>query len=167
MVALCEQLASSEAGSSAMAYAELLVIYRTVDERQLGLTSPFPSSTTIRRPTMKNTATPKHEMQSCLEACMQCHRICQQTALNHCLEAGGKHVEPEHYRLMLSCAEICQTSANFQLGSSPFSAQLCGVCAEVCQAFAESCKKVGAMDECVAACEHCARTCTEMAHSVH
>ncbi len=98
---------------------------------------------------------------------MQCHRVCQQTALNHCLEAGGAHVEPAHYRLMLNCAEICQTSANFQLGSSSFSAQVCGVCAEVCLACAMSCKKVGGMSDCVEACDHCAQTCAKMAESVH
>ena len=116
---------------------------------------------------MKNPPAFQQEKASCLEACMQCHRICLQTALNHCLEAGGKHVEPDHYRLMVSCAEICQTSANFQLGSSPFSAQVCGVCAQVCLACAESCKKIGGMDECVAACEQCAQTCSKMAKSVH
>ncbi len=116
---------------------------------------------------MKHTAASQQEMQTCLEACMQCHRICLQTALNHCLETGGEHVEPVHYRLMMSCAEICQTSANFQLGSSPFSAQVCGVCAEICLACATSCKNVGGMNDCVEACEHCAQTCNTMAQKVH
>ncbi len=36
------------------------------------------------------------DMQRCIETCEQCHRTCLQLAMNHCLEAGGKHVEPEH-----------------------------------------------------------------------
>ena len=33
-------------------------------------------------------------------------------AMNHCLEAGGKHVEPGHFKLMMAGAEMCQTAAN-------------------------------------------------------
>ena len=62
----------------------------------------------------------KHCMQSCIEACSHCHQVCLQIALGHCLNTGGKHVEAEHFRLMMSCAEICQASANLQLGGSVF-----------------------------------------------
>ena len=46
-----------------------------------------------------------------MEKCLECYSICRETAMNHCLEAGGQHVEPEHFRLMASCAEICRTAA--------------------------------------------------------
>lgn len=115
---------------------------------------------------MKNTTVPGHEMQSCIDACLQCHRICLQTALNHCLEMGGRHIEPEHYRLMMSCAEICQTSGNFQLGSSRFSAQLCALCAEICDACATDCEQIGQMDDCVNACRKCAQSCYSMASAM-
>jgi hypothetical protein len=104
-----------------------------------------------------------HSMQDCIEACSHCHQVCLQTAMNHCLEAGGKHVEADHFRLMISCAEICQASANFQLSSSPFHRRLCGLCADICEACAVDCEKVGAMDECVAACKACAESCRQMA----
>jgi Glucose/sorbosone dehydrogenases len=55
---------------------------------------------------------------------------------------------------MMNCAEICQTSANFQLSSSKFSHRLCEVCAEVCEACVADCEKIGGMDECVEACEN-------------
>jgi hypothetical protein len=54
------------------------------------------------------------EMQTCIQACQECHNECLMHASQHCLEVGGKHVEPKHFRLMLSCAEICQTSADMQ-----------------------------------------------------
>ena len=57
-------------------------------------------------------------MQECIRNCQECHATCLHMATNHCLEMGGKHVEPEHLRLMLACAEICQTSANFMLMGS-------------------------------------------------
>lgn len=105
----------------------------------------------------------EHAMQSCIDACGHCHLVCLQTAMNHCLDAGGKHVEANHFRLMMNCAEICQTSANFQLSGSVFQHQLCKICAEVCEACAVSCEKIGGMDECVQACRDCAESCREMA----
>lgn len=116
---------------------------------------------------MENTSTSASAMQSCIDACSHCHQICLQTAMNHCLTTGGKHMEPEHFRLMMDCAAICQTSANFQLGGSSFSQQLCGVCADVCEACAKSCEAVGGMDECVTACRRCAKSCHSMAANVH
>lgn len=58
------------------------------------------------------------EMEQCIQNCLNCHHVCYETALNHCLETGGKHTEPQHFRLMMNCAEICQTSANFMLSGS-------------------------------------------------
>ncbi|MDO9104443.1 MAG: four-helix bundle copper-binding protein [Methylovulum sp.] len=106
-------------------------------------------------------------MQACIKACCHCHKVCLQTAMNHCLEAGGKHVEAEHFRLMMNCAEICQTSANFQLSSSHFHRQVCNVCAEICEACAIDCETVGGMDECVEACRACAESCRLMAGVQH
>lgn len=112
----------------------------------------------------KPTLTPSERaMQACIEACSRCHQICLYTAMHHCLETGGKHVKPKHFRLLLNCAEICQTSANFQLSSSSFHDRVCEVCAEVCEACAADCEKLGGMDECVAACKACAESCRLMA----
>lgn len=69
---------------------------------------------------MHQSSNSEQAMQSCLEACELCHRICLQTAMNHCLENGGKHVKAKHIRLMMNCAEICRTTANFQLTGSHF-----------------------------------------------
>ena len=37
-------------------------------------------------------------MQSCIDACTKCYQSCLQTARNHFLKTGGKHVEPSHFR---------------------------------------------------------------------
>jgi len=84
-------------------------------------------------------------------------------AANHCLEAGGEHVEPKHFRLMLACAEICQTSANFMLMSADHYKRVCAICAEICEACARSCEEIGDMQECVDACRRCAESCRRMA----
>src|SRR5947208_9406441 len=103
------------------------------------------------------------EMSECIEHCTLCHKTCLEMAMNRCLETGGKHVEPEHFRLMMNCAEICQTSANFMLSGSDLHNLTCGVCAEVCRRCAEDCERVGGMQECVDACRRCADTCAQMA----
>jgi hypothetical protein len=102
-------------------------------------------------------------MNECIENCLDCHKTCLQMAMNHCLETGGKHVEPAHFRLMINCAEICQTSANFMLSGSDLHHLTCGVCAEVCGRCADDCARVGDMDECVRACRQCAESCAKMA----
>lgn len=111
---------------------------------------------------MSHTTDPN--MQSCVDACNRCHQTCLHEVMNHCLESGGKHVAPDHFRLMMSCAEICQTSTNFMLSASAFSNQLCRVCAEVCDACARSCEQLG-MDDCARACRECAESCRRMSGS--
>src|SRR5690606_16704615 len=49
------------------------------------------------------------DMRQCIEECLRCHAVCLGMASHHCLEAGGAHVEPIHFRLMLACAEACQS----------------------------------------------------------
>jgi hypothetical protein len=102
-------------------------------------------------------------MDECIRECQTCHSVCLQMAMNHCLEMGGRHTEPAHFRLMINCAQICQTSADFMLSGSEMHAEVCGVCAEVCQACADSCRQLDGMEMCVQACERCAESCRMMA----
>ena len=103
------------------------------------------------------------EMQQCIRDCQECHKVCLQMAMNHCLEMGGKHTEPQHFRLMVACAEICQTSANMMLIGTDLHKLTCGVCAQICEQCAQDCERVGDMAECVQACRQCAQSCRSMA----
>lgn len=102
-------------------------------------------------------------MRSCVDECLRCYQTCLGTAMTHCLETGGKHVEPAHFRLMMACAEICRTAAHFMLLNSPHHKHVCRECAEICSECAKDCKRVGGMDECAQACERCADSCRTMA----
>ena len=102
------------------------------------------------------------ETQQCIENCLNCHKTCLQMAMNHCLEMGGEHTKPDHFRLMMACAEICRTSANFMLIGTPHHKHVCAECAEICEECAADCERVGDMDECVAACRKCADSCRAM-----
>jgi hypothetical protein len=103
------------------------------------------------------------EMTRCIETCLECYAKCLSTAMNHCLEAGGKHTEPRHFRLMMACAEICRTSAHFMLLNTPHHKHTCKECAEICNECADDCARIGGMDDCVTQCRECAKSCAAMA----
>lgn len=104
-------------------------------------------------------------MDDCIESCLQCHVVCTMTA-QYALSRGGDAADPSTVGLLLDCAEICQTSANYMLRGSPFHVLTCGVCAEVCRACAELCRGLAEDDEhmshCAEVCEHCADHCEAM-----
>ena len=103
------------------------------------------------------------EMQSCIEECLRCYQSCLGDLMSHCLETGGRHLEPNHVRLMMACAEICRTSAHFMLLRSPHHVHTCRECAEICEECARSCDEVGDMKDCAEQCRRCAASCRQMA----
>lgn len=103
------------------------------------------------------------KLAACIEACNRAHGVSLAMAMNHCLETGGEHVEPKHFRLMNDCAQACATAADFMLRSSEFHAAMCGLCADVCDTCADSCATLDGMESCVEACRACAASCREMA----
>jgi hypothetical protein len=106
------------------------------------------------------------EMEGCIQNCEECHHICLET-LNHCLHMGGKHVEPDHIRLLNDCIQMCHTSCDFMLRESPFHGQVCNVCAMVCERCEADCMRVDSNDQqmraCADACHRCAQSCRQMA----
>ena len=61
--------------------------------------------------------------QDCVEAALYCHKTCLGMAMTHCLDEGGEHVAPQHFRLMIDCAAICATAADFISPSCTLSAR--------------------------------------------
>jgi hypothetical protein len=106
-----------------------------------------------------------NDRQQCIQECLNCHSVCLATVA-HCLEMGGAHASPQHIGLLLDCAEICQTSANFLLRGSALHARTCEICAEVCEQCAQNCERMGddaQMRACAAQCHRCAESCRRMA----
>lgn len=102
------------------------------------------------------------EMQRCIDACLQCYQTCTASAMRHCLVQGGRHLEPEHFRLMMACAEMCRTSAHLMLLGAPQHRHNCADCAAICRECADSCAELDGMEECVKACRQCAEVCEQM-----
>ncbi len=103
------------------------------------------------------------DVQQCIDNCQKCHSVCLSMATRHCLEMGGPHTEATHFRLMLDCAQVCATTADFMLRSSVHHAAVCAVCATICEDCAVSCELLHGMEPCVDACRACAESCSEMA----
>src|SRR5688572_31052060 len=108
------------------------------------------------------------EMLRCIELCLDCHKACVQT-IPYCLQQGGHHAEANHIRLMMDCAEICQTSANFMLRGSDLHQHTCAACAEVCERCAADCATMAGdtrMAACAEMCRRCAESCRRMSHQM-
>ena len=73
------------------------------------------------------------ELKQCIQDCLDCYRVCQLSATMYCLELGGKHVEPTHFRLMLDCAETCRGAAAMMLNGSAYAGEHCRMCAQLCR----------------------------------
>ena len=103
------------------------------------------------------------DLRHCIEECLRCYQACFGSAMNHCLERGGEHVEPQHFRLMMACAEMCRSCAHILLQSFPLYRSVCRACAEICEQCAHNCDRLGDMQECADACRRCADSCEKLA----
>jgi hypothetical protein len=110
-----------------------------------------------------------HQRDTNVEIMSECHDICLKT-LSHCLQQGGRYAQADHITLLLGCAEICQTSADFMLRNSDLHARTCEVCAEVCERCAEDCESLAGDDQiirdCAEICRRCAKACRQMAGNI-
>lgn len=107
------------------------------------------------------------DLETCIDNCTQCHGVCLSTA-QYCLQKGGEHAEARHVRLLLDCAEICRTSADFMLRGSDLHGRICGVCAEICTRCAAECETMSddpIMQQCADMCRRCAESCREMSQA--
>ena len=104
-------------------------------------------------------------MQNCLSNCRECHQICS-LLIEHCLNLGGKHAEPDHIKMLMDCAQICQTAADFMIRNSDFHAGICDECAIICDACADDCEALdpedAMMKACIEVCRVCATSCEQM-----
>lgn len=104
------------------------------------------------------------DMEECIRNCSQCHQTCERM-IEHCLNKGGVHANPQHIKILIDCAQICQTSADFMLRNSHLHGATCRACAEVCEACAESCEQMNdddSMQACIDVCRKCADSCQKM-----
>jgi hypothetical protein len=105
------------------------------------------------------------DVEKAIQDCQECHDICLRTT-TYGLQKGGQHAAVGLVTLLLDCAEICQTSADFMLRGSQFQQHTCVLCADTCDACAQACERFAndpMMLACAATCRRCAESCRRMA----
>jgi hypothetical protein len=166
-------------GASLLATGASLMILRGVDaathgavQNSLRESNGLSQSSTLQ-PSGEILAMDGHhmneEMKHCIQLCQDCHVLCTQM-IQHCVQLGGRHAAPDHIRLLMDCAQICTTTADYMARGSSLHDRLCGLCAEVCRLCAESCAQIQGDDQmvkqCVEMCRRCAGSCERMASKV-
>jgi Domain of Unknown Function (DUF326) len=104
------------------------------------------------------------EVRECIKDSLDCYQNCTETIIK-CLSMGGKHTKYKHLNLLMDCAKICSTNAEFMLRNSTYYPQICGITADICDECADSCDRFDEdfMKECASVCRRCAESCREMA----
>lgn len=104
------------------------------------------------------------EVRKCIKDSIDCYQTCTET-ITRCLTMGGKHAELEHVNLLVDCAKMCNTNADFMIRNSPYYSQTCGMTADICDECADSCDRFDEdfMKDCANMCKRCAESCREMA----
>lgn len=96
----------------------------------------------------------------CIDACESAHRSCTESVI-HGMQQGGPAAEWELVQLLLDCADITETAADFMLRSSRLHHLTCQVAAEVADRCASACEKLAKDDLLLKACaEACRRAAT-------
>ncbi|MBB4714770.1 four-helix bundle copper-binding protein [Streptomyces luteogriseus] len=110
------------------------------------------------------TTTPlSKEMQDCVQACMTCHSVCEET-MSSCLQMGGP-AQMQIMRTVMDCAEMTRMCADMMMRRSPLMAEMCAMCARACDMCAEACMSMpddAQMMRCAEACRRCAESCRSM-----
>ncbi len=103
------------------------------------------------------------EVRECLKDSLECYQTCTE-AIVRCLKMGDKHAEPEHLNLLMDCAKMCSTNADFIARNSTYHPQTCGLTADICDECADTCDRFDDdfMRECASACRRCAESCREI-----
>ena len=104
------------------------------------------------------------EVRECVKDCLDCYQNCTETTIRY-LTMGGEHAEQEQLNLLMDCARICNTNADFMLRNSTYYPQTCGLTADICDECADICDRFDDdfMKECASVCRRCAESCREMA----
>ncbi len=104
------------------------------------------------------------EMQTSIQACMDCHKMCMET-MTHCMTKSGKHMDMGMMSMMRDCSEMCMMAMNMMMSGSEFMHRTCMLCAEMCEKCGMMCEQMSddsKMMECAAACHNCAESCKMM-----
>lgn len=104
-------------------------------------------------------------LSTCIEHCLWAHEAATR-CIAHCLGRGGVHADAAHIRMLMDCADIAQTAADFMLRGSDHHHFTCGVCGKICEHCADACEAMDADDNHMLHCAEVCRRCAESCHAM-
>ncbi|BAC88360.1 four-helix bundle copper-binding protein [Gloeobacter violaceus] len=107
------------------------------------------------------------QMQQCIDLCLKAHDLCLASAMRR-IELGGEAAGLAPVRLLLDCAELCQTHANLMSRRSEYHARLSPICAAVCEQVAAHSEMAGddpQFQACAEACRRAGESCQKMTYA--
>lgn len=104
-------------------------------------------------------------LRDAVEACTEARSTCLRTA-TYCIETGGRHLKPDHLRLLMDAAEVAGLHAGFLLRGSQYRDHTAAAAIAVLRAAAADCDGFegdGHMLHCAEACRRAADSCEDPA----
>lgn len=98
------------------------------------------------------------EAERCIDALQACYAVCMRSVSYGYVKESGP-LQEEHVRLMIDCAEMCQTAANFLIRESDHYLRICREAAEICKDLVSSCEGVDGMEGILSICDECVSAC--------
>jgi hypothetical protein len=105
------------------------------------------------------------EVQNGINACMECHTVCEET-FNYSLQRGGKYVDTRLLCTIMDCSDMTRMCADMCMRKSTMSAEMSAMCARICDMCRDMCMRMPddqQMARCAEACLKCAEACRMMA----
>ncbi|KTC66385.1 putative cysteine-rich protein yhjQ (plasmid) [Legionella adelaidensis] len=105
------------------------------------------------------------QYENCIKACQDCASECEHCATACTQEDNCKGLS-HCITLNRDCAAICALAAEMMARGSPFSKEICALCAKICRACGDECNKHQHMKHCkrcAEACYKCAEECEKVA----
>lgn len=96
------------------------------------------------------------EMQLCIQKCMQCYQVCEQT-VHHLMQA--EHPQFQRIQTLMTCSEPAKTTATLLMSNSYIKTEICHLCAEAAMTAGAACEG----DDPILVI--CARTCFQCVDS--
>lgn len=104
------------------------------------------------------------DTQQCIDNCLECHRVCLETAL-HCFQRN-QYLGRGFTSLLLGCSQICAINADLVEHYGGCHANICAECADICTECAAECERLADGDpqmlRCAKLCRRAAYFCDDV-----
>lgn len=99
-------------------------------------------------------------IQLCIEASLECHRLCSEAALRPHSAEVRLGMDPAV--TLLNCAELSLVTSHFLMAGAPERHAVVQACATVSWTSAETLQSVSGMRDCVQICQVLAQSCQQL-----